>query len=82
MIYTLLLISPSSRWETAIGIRTIIMEGVRPQERILARQSFGTRREADRWLFDHTKALKVPFLPKKVPLTRVPLCLGGVIPTD
>jgi hypothetical protein len=78
MIYTL--IPVKDRWEATMGIRST--EGIHSQNHISLRQSFVNKDEADKWLMDHAKTLKVTFLPKTIPATSVPLPLGGVIPPE
>lgn len=78
MIYTLFVVSQSTRWEAAMGIRTT--QGLRKQDSLSVWQSIDTKDEADQWLIGLATALNVPSLPKTVRATRVPLRLGSVIP--
>jgi hypothetical protein len=78
MIYTLIYISQSTRWDAAMGSRTT--QGGRKHDSISVWQSFDTKDEANKWLLGLATALNVPSLPKTVRATRVPLRLGGEIP--
>jgi len=78
LIYTLYQ-SGRMKWIANRGIRTT--EGIKTNDHLLgAPQTFESKDGADGWLLQEALALKVPFLPKTIVPTAVPLPLGGVIP--
>jgi hypothetical protein len=75
IIYTL--VEREGRWQAEIGSRkqrdglTKNVPGIR--------QSFDTKKQAERWLLDQGEALKVPSLPTTLVATPTPAPLGDPI---
>jgi hypothetical protein len=75
IIYTLRRVGPN--WVANYAILT--SDGYKIEKSALEQQTFKFRAEAEAWLLQCAKVLSVPYLPDKVPPTRLFFALGGVL---
>jgi hypothetical protein len=78
VIYTL--VENGDRWHAAIGTRK--KRDGSTQNALGIRQSFDTKKAAEKWLFDQGEALKIPGLPGTLRSTHTPLALGDPLPDE
>jgi hypothetical protein len=76
IIYTLRRIG--TNWVVAHAILT--RDRSEAEKSALEQQTFKSRAEAEAWLLHYAKLLNAPYVPDRVPPTRVFFALGGVLP--